>query len=83
MAKISTWIAAKTILFFLKSGKTEALVLKLGRDMDKMIDQKFDGESEKIQQRLVEYFLIPLGRHLMKENPVGFKALLKGEIDES
>ena len=58
-----------------KGGKIE----DIADQMDKLCDAHLKKHSEKVQRKIVENVLFPLGRRLMRENPVEYSKVLEIE----
>lgn len=52
-------------------------ISELAGNIDKSLDASFPNRSEKIQEAFVQEIILPLGRHLMKENPEKYVQILE------
>jgi len=78
---IVSFVLAEFIIKATKSSKRKGHVDAMADKIDKVIDEKFGKKSEGIQQAIVEHFLLPLGRRLMREKPVTFRKILSEEAE--
>lgn len=69
MTKLADFMLAKCLLMFLDSKKPEVLMADTIDNLDKLIDQRFGGDSERIQMSLVQHVLFPMAKQIMRENP--------------
>jgi hypothetical protein len=61
-------IAAKAMIGWLGSKNCRDIVNEFADNIDKAIDEKIGGHSEKLQEAFVREVIFPLSSRLMKEN---------------
>jgi len=84
MSGFKQWAGATMLIKLLEAVREGGKIDDAAEALDQRLDSTFGNKhSEGIQYEMVESVFLPLSKHLLKEDPTKYKALLEKEIAQA